>query len=94
MGNSYGGAGEASYGARWQARRHIDAVRLVDGEKAPLRAVKDVKGGGHTGAMTGAMVGTAVVFFPAAPLFLFMHARTLRFRKEPRSRLTLAVTRG
>jgi hypothetical protein len=52
---------------------NIDSVRLADGEKVPLRAVKDVKGGGHTGAMTGAMVGTAIVFFPAAPLFLFMH---------------------
>ncbi len=60
---------------------NIDAVRLVDGEKAPLRAVKDVKGGGHTGAMTGAMVGTAVVFFPAAPLFLFMHGKDITIPK-------------
>jgi len=60
---------------------NIDAVRLVDGEKAPLRAVKDVKGGGHTGAMTGAMVGTAIVFFPAAPLFLFMHGKDITIPK-------------
>ena len=52
---------------------NIDSVRLTDGEKVALRAVKEVKGGGHTGAMTGAIVGTAIVFFPAAPLFLFMH---------------------
>src|SRR6202789_4200120 len=51
---------------------NIDSVRLASGEKIPLRAVKDVKGGGHVGAMTGAMVATAIVFFPAAPLFLFM----------------------
>ena len=60
---------------------NIDSVRLADGEKAPLRAVKDVKGGGHTGAMTGAMVGTAIVFFPAAPLFLFMHGKDISIPK-------------
>jgi PEGA domain-containing protein len=60
---------------------NIDTVRLVDGEKIPLRAVKDVKGGGHTGAMTGAIVGTAIVFFPAAPLFLFMHGKDITIPK-------------
>src|SRR5437660_756996 len=54
---------------------NIDDVRLADGEKAPLRAVKETQGGGHTGAMTGAIIGTAIVFFPAAPLFLFMHGK-------------------
>ena len=34
---------------------NIDYVKLSDGEKAALRAVKDGKGGGHAGAMTGAM---------------------------------------
>ncbi len=60
---------------------NIDSVRLVDGEKAALRAVKEVKGGGHTGAMTGAIVGTAIVFFPAAPLFLFMHGKDISIPK-------------
>src|SRR5437879_13846529 len=60
---------------------NIDDVRLLDGEKAPLRAVKEVKGGGHTGAMTGAMIGTAIVFFPAAPLFLFMHGKDITIPK-------------
>ncbi len=60
---------------------NIDAVRLADGEKAALRAVKDVKGGGHTGAMTGAMVATGIVFFPAAPLFLFMHGKDITIPK-------------
>lgn len=54
---------------------NIDDVRLVDGEKAALRAVKETKGGGHTGAMTGGIVATAIVFFPAAPFFLFMHGK-------------------
>ena len=60
---------------------NIDSVRLVDGEKVALRAVKEVKGGGHTGAMTGAIVGTAIVFFPAAPLFLFMHGKDITIPK-------------
>ena len=60
---------------------NIDDVRLVDGEKAPLRAVKETQGGGHTGAMTGAIIGTAIVFFPAAPLFLFMHGKDITIPK-------------
>jgi len=60
---------------------NIDDVRLSDGERAPLRAVKEMKGGGHTGAMTGAIVGTAIVFFPAAPLFLFMHGKDITIPK-------------
>lgn len=53
----------------------IDYVKLADGEKAALRAVKETKGGGHTGAMTGAMVATSLVVWPAAPFFLFMHGK-------------------
>lgn len=60
---------------------NIDSVRLADGEKAQLRAVKDTKGGGHVGAMTGAMVATAIVFFPAAPLFLFMKGKDITIPK-------------
>ncbi len=56
---------------------NVDSVRLVDGEKAQLRAVQGGKGGGHVGAMTGAMVATSVVFFPAAPLFLFIHGKDI-----------------
>jgi hypothetical protein len=55
----------------------ISYVRMHDQEKAALRAVKDEKGGGHVGAMTGAMVATAIVFFPAAPLFLFIHGKDI-----------------
>jgi hypothetical protein len=60
---------------------NVDSVRLVDGEKVPLRAVKEMKGGGHVGAMTGAMVATGIVFFPAAPLFLFMHGKDITIPK-------------
>ena len=55
----------------------INYVRLRDGEKADLRAMKDANGKGHVGAMTGAIVATSVVFFPAAPLFLFMHGKNI-----------------
>ncbi len=56
---------------------NIDSVRLVDGEKVALRAVKGGSGGGHVGAMTGAIVATSIVFFPAAPFFLFMHGKDI-----------------
>jgi hypothetical protein len=56
---------------------NVDSVRLIDGEKLQLRAVQDNKGGGHVGAMTGAMVATSIVFFPAAPLFLFIHGKDI-----------------
>jgi hypothetical protein len=60
---------------------NIDYVRLVDDEKAALRAVSEVKGGGHTGAMTGGIVATSLVFFPAAPFFLFMHGKDISIPK-------------
>lgn len=55
----------------------ISYVRLKDEEKAALRAMQDNKGGGHVGAMTVGMVGTAIVFFPAAPLLLFIHGKDI-----------------
>jgi hypothetical protein len=60
---------------------NIDAVRLLSGEKVALRAVKEVKGGGHTGAMTGGIVAASIVFFPAAPFFLFMHGKDITIPK-------------
>jgi hypothetical protein len=60
---------------------NIDSVRLSSGEKVALRAVKAVEGGGHVGAMTGAIVATSIVFFPAAPLFLFMHGKDITIPK-------------
>ena len=60
---------------------NIDYVRLADNEKAALRGTEGGNGGGHVGAMTGAIVATAVVFFPAAPLFLFMHGKDITIPK-------------
>lgn len=69
----------------------IDSVRLVDGSKVQLSATKNTKGGGHVGAMTGAMVATSIVFFPAAPLFLFMHGKDIVI---PKGTAITAFVRG
>jgi hypothetical protein len=60
---------------------NIDSVRMIDGENAALSATQNAKGGGHTGAMTAGMVGTAIVFFPAAPLLLFIHGKDITIPK-------------
>jgi PEGA domain len=60
---------------------NVDSVRLIDGEKAALAATQNAKGGGHTGAMTAGMVGTAIIFFPAAPLLLFIHGKDITIPK-------------
>jgi hypothetical protein len=60
---------------------NIDSVRLLDGENAALSATQNAKGGGHVGAMTAGMVGTAIVFFPAAPLLLFIHGKDITIPK-------------
>jgi hypothetical protein len=60
---------------------NIDYVKLLSSDKAALRAVKDMSGGGHTGAMVGGMVATSIVFFPAAPFFLFMHGKDISIPK-------------
>ena len=56
---------------------NINYVRLPSGAKLALRGVQKGKGGGHTGAMTGAIVATSIVFFPAAPFFLLMHGKEM-----------------
>jgi len=60
---------------------NIDYVRAVNGDKIALRAVKETSGGGHVGAMTGAIVATSLIFFPAAPFFLFMHGKDITIPK-------------
>ncbi len=70
-----------SMGRGGKLNLNIDSVRLADGEKATLRAVEGGKGGGHTGAMTGAIVATSILFFPAAPLFLFIHGKDITLAK-------------
>lgn len=60
---------------------NIDYVRLVTGEKVPLRAVRENKGGSSTGGMTAGIVATSIVFFPAAPFFLFMKGKDVTIPK-------------
>jgi hypothetical protein len=60
---------------------NIDYVKLLDSNKAALRAVKSGSGGGHTGAMTAGIVAAGIVFFPAAPFFLFMHGKDITMPK-------------
>jgi hypothetical protein len=55
----------------------ISYARLTDNEKVALRAVKEAKGGSHTGAMAGAMVATSLIIWPAAPFFLFMKGKDI-----------------
>jgi PEGA domain-containing protein len=60
---------------------NIDFVRTVTGEKVALRAVKEGKGKGSTGVMTGAIVASSILFFPAAPFFLFMKGKDIKIPK-------------
>ncbi|MHB8303252.1 MAG: hypothetical protein ACYDC6_10515 [Acidobacteriaceae bacterium] len=46
-----------------------------------MRAVKNTNGGGHGVAVTTGVVATAVVFWPAAPLFLLMHGKDIGIPK-------------
>lgn len=66
-----------SFGRSGKLNINIDYVRLANGDKVPLRAVKGGSGGSRTGAMTGAVVATAIVFFPAAPLFFFIKGKNI-----------------
>ena len=60
---------------------NIDFVRMVNGEKVALRAVRESAGGSHTGAMTGAIVATSLIAWPAAPFFLLMHGKDITIPK-------------
>jgi hypothetical protein len=66
-----------SFGRSGKLNVNIDYVRLSNGDKVSLRAVKGGTGGTRTGVMTGAVVATAIVFFPAAPLFFFIKGKNI-----------------
>ena len=70
-----------SMGRGGKLEMNVDSVRLLDNEKVQLRATAGGRGGGHVGAMTGAMVATGILFFPAAPLFLFIHGKDILLPK-------------
>ena len=60
---------------------NIDYVRLVTGDKVPLRAVRENKGASSAGGMTAGIVATSIIFFPAAPFFLFMKGKEVTIPK-------------
>jgi hypothetical protein len=60
---------------------NVDYVKLAEGDKAALRSVKGGNGGGHTVAMTAGIVATGIVFFPAAPFFLFIKGKDITLPK-------------
>jgi hydrogenase maturation factor len=74
-------AAKRSMGRAGKLNVNIDYVRLPSNERLALRGVQDMKGGGKSGTMTGAMVATSIVFFPAAPLFLFMKGKDITIPK-------------
>lgn len=55
----------------------INFARLKDNEQVALRAVRESKGGGHTGAMTGGIVAASLIIWPAAPFFLFIKGKDI-----------------
>jgi hypothetical protein len=59
----------------------IGTVQLASGEAAPLRMIKEVKGGEHKGAMVGGVVASGLVFWPAAPFFLFVQGKDAEIPK-------------
>lgn len=59
----------------------IDEVRLADGSRAMLRALQENTGKGRQGVMTAAMIGTGILFFPAAPVFLFIRGKDIVIAK-------------
>lgn len=80
----------------------IDHARTVTNDKIALRAVRESEGGSNAGKMTGAIVATSIVFFPAAPLFLMMKGKEYKIPKGTEitayvngdTRLDLAKYRG
>jgi hypothetical protein len=59
----------------------IDFARLTTGGKVSLRGAQQRDGGGNQGKMVAAMAGTALLFWPAAPLFLLVHGKDITIPK-------------
>lgn len=55
----------------------IESVRLADGELVPVRAVKDVKGGGHQSvALTGAAgMAAGMAYWPVSPVGFLVYIK-------------------
>jgi hypothetical protein len=60
----------------------IDRVRAQDGEWVPLRYTLNKRQGESHSVRTGVLTaGAAVVFWPAAPVFLLMHGKDITINK-------------
>ena len=59
----------------------IDYMRTTLGDKIALSAVKNTKGYSSTAPMTGAIVAAGILFFPAAPFFLFLKGKDIKIPK-------------
>ena len=59
----------------------IDYMRTSLGDKIALSAVKTTKGYSSTAPMTGAIVAAGILFFPAAPFFLFLKGKDIKIPK-------------
>jgi hypothetical protein len=53
----------------------IDSVNAMDGTRVPVSAERKAKGDNHAGAISAGIVGSVVIFAPAAPFFLLMHGK-------------------
>jgi hypothetical protein len=65
---------ERSMGRGGNLQLKIESVRLADGELVPVRAVKDVKGGGRQ-PMVLAGTAAGVAYWPASPLVFLVYVK-------------------
>ncbi|HVQ40491.1 MAG TPA: PEGA domain-containing protein [Pyrinomonadaceae bacterium] len=70
-----------SFGRSGKLNVNIDKAQLVSGESVALRSTKGGSGGNHVAVMTTAVVATAIVFFPAAPLLFFIKGKNITIPK-------------
>jgi len=68
-GRSFGRAGKLDIA--------IQDVLAIDSERIPLRASEAAEGDGNTGKVTGAIIVTSILFFPAAPLWGFVKGKNV-----------------
>ena len=61
---------------------HVDAVCLVDGKSAPLRAVANPGAAALGGQTAGQSFAEGVMAFPAAPILLFVYGKRRHHRQR------------
>jgi len=66
-----------SFGRAGKLEIQLQDILATDNERIPLRASEAAEGDGHTGKVTGAIVATTILFFPAAPLWGFVKGKNV-----------------